>query len=96
MPGKFEGNENEQLAELLHEASLNGELDEEIGSVDELGWYGRFIDRVDLFYYILNEDSQGFFSYEQYPDLPSMNQAWEEIESMYATFDNADLTEIMA
>ena len=85
-----------QLAELLYEASLNGELDEEIGSVDELGWYGRFIDRVDLFYYILNEDSQGFFSYEQYPTLPSLNEAWEEIEAMYLAFDGDDLDEIMA
>ena len=91
MLGKFEGNGDEKLAELLYEASLNGELDEEIGSVDELGWYGRFIDRVDLLYYILTEDSQGFFSYQQYATLPELNVAWDEIEAMYETFDNEEM-----
>ena len=96
MPGKFEGNENEALAEKLYEFTLDGQCDREIGSVDELGWYGVLIDEHFKAYWIVDEDSNGFFSYTQYDTLFQLNKAWVEIEAMYEAFDSEDLDEIMA
>lgn len=91
MPGKFEGNVDEELAERLYDATLEGGCDEEIGSVHELGWYGRFIDRVGQYYYILFEDSDGFFEYFQFDSLVELNQAWAEVEGQYIDFIEMDI-----
>ena len=95
MPGKFEGNADEELAERLYDATLEGMCDEEIGSSQELGWFGRFIDRPGPFYYILSEDSNGFFDYNQYDTLPELNKDWEEIEAMYEAFEPEDIDLIL-
>lgn len=57
-PGKFEGNHDLRIARGLYTLTLDGQLDDQLGSVDEgmwLGWIGRFV---------CQEDTQGFFSYE--------------------------------
>ncbi len=59
-PGKFEGNEDLRIARGLYALSLDGQADDQLGSVDAgewIGWIGRFV---------CMEDSQGFFSYEVY------------------------------
>lgn len=57
-PGKFEGNHDVRLAKVLYALSLDGEFDDQIGSVDEGYWIG-FIGR-----FVCQEDSQGFFTYD--------------------------------
>lgn len=66
-PGKFEGNSDEELAERLYENTLESGQEEDFGSVDEGGWFalvadyqsiGEQTDRL----YIVEQDSQGFFT----------------------------------
>lgn len=43
MPGKFEGNADEVLAEYLYERAMNGWQDEDKGESDYSGWHTLFI-----------------------------------------------------
>ena len=57
-PGKFEGNDDLRIARALYTLTLDGQVDDQIGSVDGggwIGWIGRFV---------CMEDTQGFFGYE--------------------------------
>lgn len=57
-PGKFEGTADLRVARALYALTLQGECDDQIGSVDEgmwIGWIGVFV---------CMEDPQGFFSYD--------------------------------
>ena len=87
-PGKFEGCGNYALlAQYLYEA-----CDYDIGSSDELGWYGRFdgtVKNVPILA-IVSEDSQGFVDVEYFNDTGSLNSAWKEIEKAYAEFYNGE------
>lgn len=57
-PGRLEGNDDRILGEMLEElAGDTSYLDEEAGDVSSAGWAGR-IGR-----FIVEEDSDGFFSY---------------------------------
>ena len=83
MPGKFEGNADEKLAEALHVASLDG-TDEATGNDD--GWYGLLHSGtaedplIPAGTYILHENSQGFFTYEQYEYRSAQSRKdWEAI-----------------
>lgn len=92
-PGKFEGTPNEDFAEALYEASLDMSwLDDEVGSVAEIGyWYG-LMDLEDLKIrddegnpivgVIVHEDASGFFDYETYSDRDLMMREWEVIARM--------------
>ena len=96
MPGKFEGNADEKLAEVLHSLTLdNSWTDTETGNVDENGyWFGLLHfekdehikdETLDLFVsrgtYILTEDSQGFFTYTAYAyRSEESKKAWSDIE----------------
>jgi hypothetical protein len=81
MPGKFEGNADESLAERLHQMTLDGGPDEETGDVQESGWYGLLIDtgEDDAPHAIVEEDSQGFFSYESYENEAEAREAWKKL-----------------
>ena len=70
-------------AEHLYERSLDGFTDDEIGSVDELGWYGLFeAERT-----ILREDSQGFVYAFEYPSERVTRLNWREICKAYENYD---------
>jgi hypothetical protein len=57
-PGKFEGNADLRIARALYALSLDGECDDQIGSVDQGMWIG-LIGR-----FVMWEDPQGFCTYE--------------------------------
>ena len=79
-PGKFEGNEDGRLANVLHDT----EPDDQVGSVDELGWYGLIIQRNHA--YIVHEDNYGFFDYTRFDDINDAENIWEGILNEYAVF----------
>ena len=81
-PGKFEG--ETYLARYAYENP-----DEETGSVDELGWYGRFSGKVKgrgPFHVIVNEDSQGFVNGVIYNTEREMQRDWRRIEKEYERY----------
>lgn len=86
-PGKFEGNFNARLAEALHDATMEGWQDEEAGDVQEVGmWAGYFRDLTEynikedghpVTSAIVQEDSNGFFSYATYSDKNIAKRDWD-------------------
>jgi len=72
-----------KLAETLYDLSLDGGQDEDIGSVSELGWFGRF--NYELA--ILSEDSLGFVNVETFKSELALRLSWEDIERDYELFD---------
>jgi hypothetical protein len=88
-PGKFEGNEDQDVAEILYDATMNGMQDEEVGDVSETGmWSGIFRgvevrdgELQDGFSggYIVQEDEQGFFTYTEFEDDEELEKSWEWI-----------------
>lgn len=79
-PGKFEACLSLSLAESLYQITP----DEFIGSVDELGFYGiiRWYDGKSR-HFIINEDTQGFFTYREFSDLDDANFMWTELVEQY-------------
>lgn len=67
------------LAEELYEDFA----DEEIGSVQELGWAGRFNDDLA----ILTEDTQGFVWVDFHETQESFDSHWQEIVETYEEFN---------
>lgn len=61
-PGKFEGNGDQDLAERLYQDTLDGSYEDSFGSVDELGWYALIQAPDGSRGFIVEEDSQGFFT----------------------------------
>jgi hypothetical protein len=60
--------------------------DDEIGSVDELGWYGKFSGKIKgrgPFHIIVNENSDGFVSGTFYDTPSQLKRAWARIEKEY-------------
>ena len=81
-PGKFEG-------ELYITRYAHENPDEEIGSVDELNWFGRFSGKVKgrgPFHIITEENSQGFVWGKLYDSEKEMMKAWHEVEREYDQF----------
>lgn len=80
-PGRFEGCESQMVAKLLQDLSLDGSwLTDEIGSVDDLGWYGRIDGKKYMF--LMSMDHQGFFDYQVFrPELGE--RVWQDILNMY-------------
>jgi len=76
MIGKFDSVE----AEELYKESLNGGLDDEVGSVSEAGWFGL----MDTF--ILSEDSQGFVSLDSFGNRKEAERAWADVQRQYAEY----------
>ena len=66
-PGKFEGCAEQRLGERLHQCTLGGGCDEEFGEVDTIGWHGLILRPKRKISYVVHEDSQGFFDYEEIP-----------------------------
>jgi hypothetical protein len=79
-PGKFEG--ETYLVRDLYDKGV----DEEIGSSDELGWFGRFAGKIKgrgPFYVIITENSMGFVSGSFYNNEEELEDAWQEIVAEY-------------
>jgi hypothetical protein len=78
-PGKFEG--ETYAAKFAYDYP-----DDEIGSVDELGWYGKLSGKIKgrgPFHIIVNENSDGFVSGTFYDTPSQLKRAWARIEKEY-------------
>jgi antirestriction protein len=60
--------------------------DEEVGSVDELGWYGLVRHEDQPGGLILVQDEQGFRKVREAPDDEALDAQWTAIQQEYATF----------
>lgn len=88
-PGKFEG--EKYATRYAYENP-----DEEIGSMDELGWYGRFSGSIKgrgPFLIIVNENSDGFVTGEFFPDRKEFDRAWRNIGREYEKFYESESAE---
>lgn len=99
-PGKFEGCPNQDVGETLHSIVGQGFTNEEIGDVNELGWYGLILDAgedipelADSPHVIVNEDSNGFFTYEAFPSESYAMDRWATIQKEYKNFYSEDYPE---
>jgi len=81
-PGKFEGTPDQDLGERLYDSSLEGGTDDQVGSVGDLGWYGLFTD-FEGRHFIVNEDENGFFGYEEFDSAEDANRTFAQIEDQY-------------
>ena len=59
MPGKFEGNGDEVLAERLYELTMDSSQVDDLGEVDTFGWWCLIEDDE---WHVCKEDSQGFWT----------------------------------
>ena len=75
-PGKFEGNESQHIATVLHDICGNGGHCEEVSTLSG-GWVAKIKGKRNMF--IVFEDTQGFFEYDIYYTLEDGLQAWENI-----------------
>lgn len=88
--GKFEGSGDfgEAVYELVMDASY---LDEEVGSSDELGWYGLALG-LDVPGFpgkhnvIVTETSSGFFDVTEYDTPEQARKDWRKVEREYEKF----------
>lgn len=81
-PGKFEG-------ELHVTRFAHDNPDEEIGSVDELGWFGYLSGKIKgrgPFHIITQEDSQGFVYGQMYDSKEKLLKKWRSIEKEYERY----------
>lgn len=90
MKGKFEGNPDEQLAEYLHQLSMEG-CDEDLGDVQDFGWYGLIFHVIKGNLskgqsYIVHEDNYGFFDYTKYDSKSKALEDWAILEKEYDDF----------
>lgn len=86
-PGKFEANESEEIAEALY--SLCGEsfFNEQYGDVEHGGWYALFTHVTPIGghtrSYIVEEDNNGFFTYEEFIDEDEAIVAFNTMSDQY-------------
>ena len=85
-PGKFEG--ELELARVLYDFSLDSGQDEDVGAVDEGGYFMLFLGLTPkevggkigkIKAAIVEEDSQGFVSASYYESDAEAQSAWDEI-----------------
>ena len=98
-PGKFEGNPSRTISEVLHDWTLDGSIDAELGDVEGFGWYGLIVeispkDTVICALwgksFIVHEDNQGFFDYTEYETEKTAREDWEALESDYDDYLGAE------
>ncbi|MGH3901709.1 MAG: hypothetical protein ACRDTA_26335 [Pseudonocardiaceae bacterium] len=68
------------------DALFGEQPDEQIGSVDELGWYGRIPHEDQPGGLILIQDEQGFRHVREVPDNEALDLQWSTIQQEYETF----------
>jgi hypothetical protein len=92
MPGKFEGNEDERVAEILYDSTMEGGQDEESGDIQETGIWSALIRGIEVRPgdtpeiqdgfpggYIVQEDEQGFFTYTEFDSDEKLEESWNYI-----------------
>ena len=79
-PGKFEGCFDQRLGERLYNVTLDGWCDEEFGDVGFDGWHGLILRPNRRTSYVVHENSQGFFDYEDIPS-PDIQKLWDEFRA---------------
>lgn len=84
-PGKFEANVHEAVAEKLHQMLGEGMADEEVGDVQTFGFAALF-DRGKKKSYVVYEDNQGFFEYEEFSTGAAAKKHFSKIERKYDKF----------
>lgn len=90
-PGKFEGADNIEFAKALHELTMDGMVDDEVGDVNAFGWFGLiYLDGFDIkedgkpiVGVIVSEDENGFFTYHSYHTDKELVDDWDEIEQQH-------------
>jgi hypothetical protein len=83
-PGKFEGCHEQDIGEALHMSTLDGMQGEELGEVDGFGWFAK-VDHQGR-WFIVSEDSQGFFDYTEYDLETERDAAWSLLWDDYAEY----------
>lgn len=82
-PGKFEGAADQDIAEYLYDIIGWQGTDEEEGSVTEwpFTWFGLLTNVAEMggLSYIVSEDEQGFFDYEEFDTAEEAKERWDEI-----------------
>ena len=94
-PGKFDDN----IDEWVYDQSMDG-VDEEVGSVDEYGWYGLLIldpvtvtDEDSEWTFeaaIMHEDNESFIYVDYFDDEDKARTAWSKIEEEFAEWYDED------
>ena len=81
-PGKFEG-------EMYATRYAYENPDDDLGSVDELGWYGYFSGKIKNrgpFHILVWEDSNGFVGSRFFDSESELQDAWSQVESEYSDY----------
>jgi hypothetical protein len=84
--GKFEGNYSEWVAEVLYDICGNSGYDESFGDVGDYGWYALI--KGQLHWFIVDEDNNGFFTYQEFDDFMEAQDVWDAILEDYETWLN--------
>lgn len=84
-PGRYQANDDALLAEILdYLANDQSYVDEQVGSVDEAGWFAR-IGR-----FIVESDDQGFFCYMDHKTEALAETIFATIEANYPHSDESE------
>jgi hypothetical protein len=91
--GKFEGWSDQKLAEELYAKSHEGGCSDELGDTEGFGWYG-LIQRGRK-WYLVNEDSQGFFNlFYEFTKSIEAKKAWDGLLEEYSRFMGEDIDDV--
>ena len=87
-PGKFEGCPCPVIAEKLYDLlGISGQV-EDLGDAQDFGFYALVELDDNGKWYITNEDSQGFFMYEEYESEHVARAEWILLETEYEKFNS--------
>jgi hypothetical protein len=81
--GKFESCGDSDLGEVLHGITLDG-CCEDCGDAESFGWFA-VVDHGGRFF-IVSEDSQGFFDYREFGDLNERAKEWDRINTEWEEY----------
>lgn len=82
-PGKFEGCAEQDIGEALYDLTMDG-CCEDLGDVEGFGWFA-VVDHAGR-WFIVSEDSQGFFDYREFEAQAERDAEWNRIETEYAEY----------
>ena len=107
VPGRYHQNRDPQLAELLHQLTLDGWANDSTGDVDHDGFHASLVivepaeqpELTDAFdqpipagSWLLVEDEQGFVTLERYPTPLAARQAFTRLQNDRGGFGSDDGT----
>jgi hypothetical protein len=92
-PGKFEGNVSRRISEVLYDIVMESGHDDELdfgGDNGYVNWYGLIL-AFEGKHYIVHENNQGSFTYEEFETEEDVIGVWEklraDLEEMYVDLD---------